>query len=134
LGIFRERVREESLDRFPRSLLHKAEIARLQGETEKSSTLLHRAVKLLSDSKDAVGEDEALHSLASLARRRGRHTEAFELLERAEALVPQTSETFMKCANTRGLCLIVLGKWAEAEQQFRIALELAEEFANEHYI
>ena len=60
--------------------------------------------------------------------------EAFELLERAEALVPQTSETFMKCANTRGLCLIVQGKWTEAEQQFRVALDLAEKLANEHYI
>jgi len=108
LGFFVERVSEESLDCFPRSLLHKAEIARLQGETEKSSTLLHRAVKLLSESGDAVGEAEALHSLASLARRHGRHTEAFELLGRAEALVPATSETFMKCANTRGLCHIVL--------------------------
>jgi ATP/maltotriose-dependent transcriptional regulator MalT/DNA-binding SARP family transcriptional activator len=134
LGFFVERVPDVNLERFPRALLHKAEIARLQGETDKSTTLLHRAVKLLSETGDAVGEAEALHSLASLARRRGRHNDAFELLERAEALVPPTSETFMKCANTRGLCLIVLGKWAEAEQQFRVALELAERSANEHYI
>lgn len=134
LGFFVKRVPDQSLERFPRSLLHKAEIARLQGETETSTTLLHRAAKLLSDSGDAIGEAEALHSLASLARRGGRHVDAFELLERAEALVPQTSETFMKCANTRGLCLIVQGKWAEAEQQFRIALELAERLGNEHYI
>ena len=134
LGFFVERVPEESLDRFPWSLLHKAEIARLQGETEKSSTLLNRAVKLFCDSGDATGEAEALHSLASLARRRGRAADAFERLERAEALVSQTSETFMKCANTRGLCFIVLGKWVEAEQQFRIALELAEKLGNEQYI
>lgn len=134
LGFFIERVPDGNLESFPRSLLHKAEIARLQGETDKSTTLLHRAVKLLSDAGDSTGEAEALHSLASLARRSGRHNEAFELLERAEALVAETSETFMKCANTRGLCLIVVGKWAEAEQQFRIALELAEKFANEHYV
>jgi LuxR family maltose regulon positive regulatory protein len=134
LGFFVERVPDEHLERYPRALLHRAEIARLQGESEKSTTLLHRAVKLLSEAGDSIGEAEALHSLASLARRRGRHAEAFELLERAEALVPQTSETFLKCANTRGLCLIVLGKWAEAEQQFRVALELAEKLANEHYI
>jgi LuxR family maltose regulon positive regulatory protein len=134
LGFFVERVSEDSLEKFPRSLLHTAEIARLQGETERSSTLLHRAVKLLSDAGDSTGEAEALHSLASLARRRGRHTEAFELLERAEALVPSTSETFLKCANTRGLCLILQGSWAEAEQQFRIALDLAEKLGNEQYI
>ncbi|MBA3352217.1 MAG: tetratricopeptide repeat protein [Blastocatellia bacterium] len=134
LGFFVERVPDPDLDTFPRALLHKAEIARLQGGTERSSTLLNRAVKLLSENGDSIGEAEALHSLASLARRRGRHAQAFELLERAEALVPQTSETFMKCANTRGLCLIVLGKWAEAEQQFRVALELAEGLSNEQYI
>lgn len=134
LGIFVERVPDENLEKFPRSLLHKAEIARLQGDIERSSTLLHRAANLLNQAGDTTGEAEALHSLASLARRRGRHAEAFELLERAEALVPPTSETFLKCANTRGLCLIVLGRWAEAEQQFRVALELAEKLANEHYV
>src|SRR5687768_10672476 len=134
LGIFAERVPDENLEKFPRSLLHKAEIARLQGDVEKSSNLLRRAAKLLNEAGDTIGEAEALHSLASLARRRGQHTEAFALLERAEALVPQSSETFLKCANTRGLCLIVLGSWAEAEQQFRLALELAEKHANEHYI
>src|SRR6185436_4212181 len=81
-----------------------------------------------------IGEGEALHSLASLARRRGRYVEAFSLIERAETLVSHTSETFMKCANTRGLCLIVQGKWTEAEQQFRIALELAEKFGNDQYV
>jgi DNA-binding SARP family transcriptional activator len=40
----------------------------------------------------------------------------------------------MKCANTRGLCLIVQGKWTEAEQQFRIALELAEKLGNDQYV
>ncbi len=134
LGLFADKVPDENLERFPRSLLHKAEIARLQGETEKSSSLLHTAVKLFHEAQDAIGEAEALHSLASLVRRRGRQSDAFELLERAEALVPQTSETFMKCANTRGLCLIVQGNWAEAEQQFRVALELAEKFGNDPYI
>jgi len=134
LGLFVDKVPEEDLAEFPRSLLHKAEIARLQGQTEKSLSLLHTAVKLLHESKDTTGEAEALHSLASLARRRGKYADAFELLEKAEALVPQTSETFLKCANTRGLCLIVQGNWAEAEQQFRVALELAEKLGNEPYI
>src|SRR5438445_751227 len=45
LGRFAEQVPIEILERFPRSLLHKAEIARLQGETNVSSNLLNRAVK-----------------------------------------------------------------------------------------
>ncbi|MEO7674290.1 MAG: BTAD domain-containing putative transcriptional regulator [Pyrinomonadaceae bacterium] len=134
LGLIAEKIPVEFLERFPRSLLHTAEIARLQGEIERSSGLLQRAVKLLNEQADAEGEAESLHSLASLARRRGRHSEAFDLLDKAEKLVSHSSETFLKCANTRGLCLIVEGKWTEAEHQFRIALEIAEKQANEHYI
>lgn len=134
LGLFAERVPSENLEKYPRSLLHKAEIARLQGELEKSTGILRRAVTLLSENSDSAGEAEALHSLASLARRKSRFTEAFELLERAENLVPPDSETFMKCANTRGLCLIMNGNWADAEQQFRVALDLAERLGNERYI
>lgn len=134
LGIFAEKVPIEFLERFPRSLLHKAEIARLQGETDKSSHLLHGAVKLFHEKKDAFGEAEALHSLASLARRKAKTHEALKLLEDAERLVPHNSETYLKCLNTRGLCLIVEGNWNEAEQQFRVALELAEAQSNEQYI
>ena len=32
------------------------------------------------------------------------------------------------------MCLIAEGKWNEAEQQFRIALGLAETLSNEHYV
>ncbi|HSE18833.1 MAG TPA: tetratricopeptide repeat protein, partial [Pyrinomonadaceae bacterium] len=134
LGLFAEQIPDRSLEEHPRSLLHKAEVARLHGEIEKSSKLLNRAVELLNKIEDSTGEGEALHSLASLARRRGRYVEAFSLIERAETLVSHTSETFMKCANTRGLCLIVQGQWTEAEQQFRIALELAEKLGNDQYV
>jgi LuxR family maltose regulon positive regulatory protein len=134
LGLFTERVPAEFLEKYPRSLLHTAEIARLQGETEKSSMLLNRAVVLLRENKDPAGEAEALHSLASLARRRGNVAEALELLQQAEKLATNDSETYLKCANTRGLCLVTEGKWAEAEQQFRFALELAERQSNKHYI
>jgi|CXWL01.1.fsa_nt_gi ATP/maltotriose-dependent transcriptional regulator MalT/DNA-binding SARP family transcriptional activator len=134
LGQFAELVPVVVLEKFPRSLLHKAEIARLQGETDKSTSLLHRAVKLFQEQNDAVGEAEALHSLASLTRRKGKPHEALDLLEKAEMLVPQDSETYIKCLNTRGLCLILEGNWTEAEQQFRIALELAEAQSNDRYL
>jgi LuxR family maltose regulon positive regulatory protein len=134
LGIFAEKIPLEYLEKYPRALLHKAEIARLQGETDKSSNLLQRAVKLLNKKKDSTGEAEALHSLASLARRKGKCSDAFVYLEKAENLVGEDSETFLKCANTRGLCLILSGEWTKAEQQFRYALELAEHQSNEHYI
>ncbi len=134
LGGFAEQVPIEFLERHPKALLHKAEIARLQGDTKRSSSLLKRAVQLFHDRNEPTGEAEALHSLASLARRRGRPREALELLEKAEALVPDDSETYLKCLNTRGLCMIAEGNWNEAEQQFRVGLEKAEAQSNGHYI
>ena len=124
----------EILEKYPRSLLHKAEISRLRGETSKSSNLLNRAVLHLAKEKDKVGEAEALHSLASIARRKGDCTAAFDYLEKAEKLAAEDSETYLKCANTRGLCLVAQGAWTNAEHQFRLALELAERQANEHFI
>lgn len=134
LGIFSEKIPNEFLDKFPRSLLHTAEVARLQGETEMSSSLLGRAVKLLNQQKDSEGEAEALHSLASIERRKGDCETALDLLERAEKLAGGDSEVRMKCENTRGLCLIENGAWTEAERQFRLALQLAEKHNNERYI
>ena len=133
LGIFADEIPLEFLEKYPRALLHKAEVARLQGELSKSTNLLQRAVGQLHTKKDAVGEAEALHSLASLARRKGNCEEAFEYLGRAEKLVDETTETYLKCANTHGLCLIAQGLWTNAEQQFRYALELAEKQSNEHF-
>jgi ATP/maltotriose-dependent transcriptional regulator MalT/DNA-binding SARP family transcriptional activator len=134
LRLYAERVPITALEQFPRALLHLAEVARIRGETERSSTLLRSAVKSLRSKGDSAGEADALHSLASLARRRGNLNEAFELLAQAEKLADKSSETAVKCANTRGLCLISEGKWPEAEQQFRFALELAEAQANHKYI
>nr|MDQ3374397.1 tetratricopeptide repeat protein [Acidobacteriota bacterium] len=134
LGIFSEKIPNKFLDKFPRSLLHTAEVARLQGETEMSSSLLGRAVKLLNQQKDSEGEAEALHSLASIERRKGDCETALDLLERAEKLAGGDSEVRMKCENTRGLCLIENGAWTEAERQFRLALQLAEKHNNERYI
>ena len=134
LEIFAEKIPLEFLEKFPRALLSLADIARLQGDGERSSNLLHRAVKLLENEKDKTGEAEALHSLASLDRRKSNCPSAFEYLEKAERLVDEKSETYLKCANTRGLCLIAQGSWTQAEQQFRLALELAEKQSNEHYI
>ena len=131
---FIDKVPIQFLEKHARSLLHKAEIARLQGDTGTSTLLLNSAVKLFRKQKDPALEAEALHSLASLARRRSRPDEALVLLEAAEKLAERGSETYMKCLNTRGLCFIAQSSWSEAEQQFRAALELAEARANEQYV
>lgn len=134
LALAADQLPAASLEKFPRSLLWRAEVLRLQGDADRSASLLNKAVTLLAKKKDKAGEAEGLHALASVARRRGRNAEALELLERAEKLAAKDSETFLKCANTRGLCLIATRDWAAAEQQFRFALDLAEKQSNEHYI
>jgi LuxR family maltose regulon positive regulatory protein len=128
------RIPEASMERFPRSLLHRAEVLRLHGEIQDASSTLKRAADLLRKTGDSDGEAEALHSLASIARRQARYKETLTLLDEARKLVKEDSETFIKCANTRGLCLILQGRWAEAEKQFRIALDAAEKQGNERYI
>lgn len=134
LAIATEQIAAASLEKFPRSLLWRAEVLRLQGDIDRSAALLHKAVTLLAKARDAVGEAEALHALASVDRRRRKYSEALALLTKAEKLVPKDSETYLKCANTRGLCLINQRNWNDAEQQFRFALDLAEKQSNEHYI
>ncbi len=133
LSIYADKIPPESLGKFPRALLHQAEVARHQGDFDKSSKLLNRAVKLLDEQKDVTGEAEALYSLASISRRKGKISEAFEYLDKAESLVSDESDTFMKCANIRGLCYAVLGDWSECELQFRLALELAEKLENDKF-
>mgnify|MGYP001770748870 CR=1 FL=1 len=128
------KIPPEVLDRYPRAILQLSEVARLEGQMERSAAYLSRAVNLLQEAGDKEGKAEALHSLASIERRKGNLSEAFELLARAEAIAHPESETAMKCANTRGLCFIAQGRHSEAEQQFRVALELAEKKGNRRFI
>ncbi len=133
LNYYAEQIPLNALEKFPRALLHQAEVTRHQGDFDRSSRILNRAVELLNKQKDVPGEAEALYSLASLARRKGKIAEAFEYLDKAENLVSKDGETYMKCANTRGLCYAAQGDWSECERHFRIALELAEKLNNDKF-
>ena len=123
----------EAMERHPRALTYRADVARLRGEYDKAQAMLRRAVILLLDQNDREGEAEALHSLATIARRYGDFTTAFAHLDRAVELSDERSAVRAKCGNTRGLCLMALGKWTEAEREFRAALQLAEEQRDEQY-
>jgi ATP/maltotriose-dependent transcriptional regulator MalT/DNA-binding SARP family transcriptional activator len=120
------------LERFPRALTYRAEVERLRSEYDLASKLLDTAVKLLRDRNDREGETEALHSLAAIEQRRGEIAGALEYLERATELAVKSSSLLAMCGNTRGLCLFTLGRWQEAEGEFRQALQLAEEQQNEY--
>jgi len=123
----------EVLERYPRALASRAEVARLRGEYDSAQAWFRRAAALLHDQGDREGEAEALHSLATIARRRSDFTEAFDYLDRATELTDEGSVVRIKCGNTRGLCLVSLGHWTEAEGSFRAALQSAEEHRDEHY-
>ncbi len=123
----------EVLERHPRAIAFRAEVARLCGEYDNAQASLRHAAALLHDRGDSEGEAEALHSLATIARRRGNFTEAFDYLDRAMLLADENSPVRAKCGNTRGLCLLSLGQWIEAEREFRAALQSAEELHDEHY-
>ncbi len=125
----------EFLEKFPRALLHKAEIARLQGEIDKifeSSAPRHETFWHKNKDKDRRSRSPAFAGESGAAQRQ--MCDAFDYLEKAEKLVAEDSETFLKCANTRGLCLVAQGAWTNAEHQFRYALELAEKQSNDHFI
>lgn len=126
LKFFAERIPADVLKEYPRALIYTAEAARIQGETEKATALLQKAVKLLDAKTETDAQADALHSLASLARRKGNYNEALSLIEQAEKLIDETSPVRMKCENTRGLCLISVGEWTKAERHFRQSLEIAE--------
>ena len=134
LKLLTDRIPSGNMDEFPRSLLYRAEVLRLTGDIQDATGMLRRAIELLETGGDREGEAEALHALASIARRRGNFVEAYDLLDRAIKIADPDSEAYIKCANTRGLCLIVQGEWVEAERQFRVALDAAERQRNERYI
>jgi LuxR family transcriptional regulator, maltose regulon positive regulatory protein len=118
----------------PRVLAHRAEVARLRGEYESAQMMFRRAAALLQERNDSYGEAETLHSLATLARREGDYPLAFTYLDRALELVDDHSPVRMKCANTRGLCLVALGEWTAAELEFRSALQLAQDSNDGRYM
>ena len=115
------------IETYPRVLAHKAEVARLRGEYESAQMMFKRAANLLHQRNDHEGEAEALHSLATLARRQGDYSVAFAHLDEALGLVDDRSPLRMKCANTRGLALVALGEWTAAELEFRSALQFAQD-------
>ncbi|HEX8503197.1 MAG TPA: BTAD domain-containing putative transcriptional regulator [Pyrinomonadaceae bacterium] len=133
LAAFADALPLQSLEAHPRALAHRAEVARLRDEYDQAQSLFNRAAALLHEQGDREGEAEAFHSLATIARRRGDCDTAFQFLDRAAALTDERSVVRTKCGNTRGLCLVGLGQWTEAEREFRVALQSAEERGDRYY-
>lgn len=129
-----DQIPTETMERHPRALASRAEVYRLRGEYDVAQTMLRHATVLLHDRGDREGEAEALHSLAAIARWRRDFTAAFDYLDRAVELAGERSVVRAKCANTRGICQVLLSQWTEAEREFHTALQYAEEQGDEHYV
>jgi ATP/maltotriose-dependent transcriptional regulator MalT/two-component SAPR family response regulator len=122
------------LEAHPRALAHRAEVARLRGEFETAQSLFRRAAAALRVAGNDEAEADALHSLATIARREGDYDSAFNYLDRAVKLTKSDSPVRAKCGNTRGLCFAAQGEYNAAEHEFRLALQSAEERNDEHQI
>ena len=77
-------------------------MARLRGEYDKAQAMLRRAAVLLQDQGDREGEAEALHSLATIARRYGDFTSSLRIPRPRSELSEERSLVRVKCGNTRG--------------------------------
>jgi LuxR family maltose regulon positive regulatory protein len=134
LASLSEALPSAAVEAHPRALAYRAEVARLRGEFESAQNLFRRAIASLRERGDREGEAEALHSLATIARRRGDYPAAFGYLDRAVELTESSSVMRTKCGNTRGLCMHFMGDWNAAERDFRVALQSAEEQNDEHHV
>ena len=123
-----------TFEAHPWVMANRAEVARLRGEFDGAESLFRRAIAALHDRGDREGEAEALHSQATISRRRGDYQAAFRFLDRATELTENASVVRTKCGNTRGLCMLLMGEWTAAEREFRAALQSAEEQNDEHNI
>ncbi|HEV2863642.1 MAG TPA: BTAD domain-containing putative transcriptional regulator [Pyrinomonadaceae bacterium] len=128
-----EALPAEALRSHPRALFYRGEVARLREELDSARSLYRRAASLLREQNDREGEAETLRSLATVERRYGDLETALAHLDRAAELADEDSVVSAKCAGTRGLCLMAKGDWAEAEREFRVALQGAEDHGDEHY-
>src|SRR5437870_1887158 len=91
LASLSEALPAAALEAHPRALAYRAEVSRLRGEFDAAQNLFRRAIAALREKADREGEAEALHSLATIARRRGDYSSAFEYLDRAIELTESTS-------------------------------------------
>ena len=130
---FAESIPLTVLESHPRALAYQAEVLRLRGDFDASQAMFRRAATLLQEQHDREGEAEVLHSLATIARRRGEFETAFAYLDRAIELTDDDALVRIKCGNTRGLCLAQIGDLTASEREFRVALQLAEGKGDEHY-
>ncbi|HEY75345.1 MAG TPA: tetratricopeptide repeat protein [Thermoflexia bacterium] len=120
------RLPEDALRTYPRLALFAAKAALRVGKLEQTRRWLSIAEGTfrLRGAEEMVGM--ALTAQALVALNRGAYTEGIQQAEAALHVLPEerpTSEAAVEALRVQGMCLIRMGRFEEAEEKFRRALE-----------
>ena len=126
-SIFAEKIPLEFLEKFPRALASQSRNRAPAGRNRKIFKSFAAAPSNCFTTKKTRSA-KPKHCIRWRAWR-GAKANAAKLSnfwKKPKNWLTKIRKRILKCANTRGLCLIAQGAWTNAEQQFRLALELAE--------
>ncbi len=130
-----ERLPEDTLRAHPRLALFAAKAASRIGRTEQTQRWLSIAEGTfrLRGEKKMLGMALTAQALVSLNR--GAYTEGIEQARAALRILPEegsASEVAVEALRVQGVCLIRMGRFAEAEEKFRQALEECQSLGDPH--
>lgn len=124
LAVFRDLGRTE---KEAHSVAHLVTVARRRGERDVARRLAGDSVHLFRELADRAGEAAGLAAMAELAAEDGDRGHALELLTAAGRLAEDAASPVVSAALAlaRGRVAHAAGEYAEAERQFRQALEVS---------
>ncbi|HWP42575.1 MAG TPA: tetratricopeptide repeat protein, partial [Blastocatellia bacterium] len=121
-----ERLPQDALAGRPRSLITRADVALIEGDTARALDLYTRAGQMARAAGDTAVEAEALRGQAYIARYRGDTDHAIQLATSALDLATDLHSLRARCLNLLGLCYFKsLGDAGRAIESWRRALEEA---------
>ncbi|HSE97176.1 MAG TPA: tetratricopeptide repeat protein, partial [Blastocatellia bacterium] len=121
-----ERLPQDVLAGRPRSLITRADVALIEGDTARALDLYTRAGQMARAAGKTAVEAEALRGQAYIARYRGDAEHAIQLATAALNLAPDLHSLRARCLNILGLCYFAsLHDAGRAIENWRSALEEA---------
>jgi ATP/maltotriose-dependent transcriptional regulator MalT/two-component SAPR family response regulator len=124
-----ERLPKDALAGRPRSLITRADVALIEGDTARALDLYTRAGQMARAAGKTEAEAEALRGQAYIARYRGDAGHAIRLATSALDLAPGLHSLRARCFNILGLCYFTslhdgeraIENWREALEEARLA-------------
>jgi ATP/maltotriose-dependent transcriptional regulator MalT/DNA-binding SARP family transcriptional activator len=129
-----ERLPQDALAGRPRSLITRADVALIEGDTGRALDLYIKAGQMARAAGKTAAEAEALRGQAYIARYRGDAPAAINLATAALELAPNLYSLRARCFNLLGLCYFFsLHEAARAIESWRAALESAREADDDRF-